>query len=114
MSHWFFFLENVCPSEVQIGNEIFGHFPGTDDGINSIYELVADDAVTKVTVILGAQKINHCKAPSFRRKSFKYFERYYRNLTMKATLILLISLFLVLYLILTFSNFTIQLMSTLQ
>ena len=47
MSHWFFFLENVRPSEVQIGNEMFGHFPGTDDGINSINELVADDAVTK-------------------------------------------------------------------
>ena len=88
MSDCSFFPENVCHCQVGIGYEIFGHFSTTNDVVNSFRELVADAAVQKVTVVLGARKVKYCEASEFRKECYKYFERYYKILAMKAPLVL--------------------------
>ena len=78
----------MCHSLVGNGYEIFGHFRAKDDVINSLQEIVEEEAVRKVTVWLGAQKVKHYKASEFKTECSKYFEKYYKILAMKAPLVI--------------------------
>ena len=82
------FLENIFHCQEQLGYEVFGHFSGADNVIDSCCKLAADTAEKKVKVVFGAKKVKFCEATEFKNECSEYFKRYYIFLAMQAPLVL--------------------------
>ena len=54
---------------------IFGHVRTIDDVIDSLWEIVEEAVVGKVTVVLGVQKLKHFKSSEFKKECSEDFER---------------------------------------